>query len=304
MLPLMLAATLLVASPPARPRPAALVLDVGGQVTIKPVADAPRHAEIGDLLYPGERLAVPPDGAATLAILGVGAKERIKAGAEATVGPKGCNPPEAVAEHLAQKPAVASTMRNVRPVDADGRQAGVGFRGDDRPPALTPIFGATVTADRPALAWPPAPEAKRYRVRLVSGAGRELWRAETPESRLTFPEGQEALRRGYVYRWEVTDDGFRPVASGEFSVATDAERKQIDDLNALAARPDRADRLAAALSYRRLACFAEALDAFERLAREAPAEPFYRRMLADLYRQAGGSQEARAAASGPAQEVK
>ena len=44
-----------------RPRPAAMVLDLRGPVQIRPSQGGPRRAEVGDLLYPGERLAVPAD---------------------------------------------------------------------------------------------------------------------------------------------------------------------------------------------------------------------------------------------------
>ena len=36
-------------------------------------------------------------------------------------------------------------------------------------------------------------------------AYRERWQAEVKEPRLAYPKEQEALERGYVYRWEVTD---------------------------------------------------------------------------------------------------
>ena len=84
-------------APKPRPRPAAMLLDLTGKVEIRPVDGPPKVAEPGDLLYPGERLSVPTDGSATLSILGAGARETIKPGTEATVGPKGCTPPGSVA---------------------------------------------------------------------------------------------------------------------------------------------------------------------------------------------------------------
>jgi tetratricopeptide (TPR) repeat protein len=102
-----------------------------------------------------------------------------------------------------------------------------------------------------------------------------------------YPAGKEALSRGYLYRWEVTDPDSRPVVTGEFLVATESELKQMEELKPLAAGEDRADLLAAALSYRRLGCYAEAIAAFERLAKLAPDAGVYRDELAELYRQAG-----------------
>ena len=183
---------------------------------------------------------------------------------------------------------MATTMKDVKPLPENSRMAGKTFRDiPENPPAITPIFGATVTSDRPALAWPTGKEAKSYRVKLLSGAGRELWRVETKEPHVVFPEGQEALQRGYIYRWKVTDAEFRPVASGEFGVATQSELKQMEDLRSLAAGGDRADQLAAVLAYQRLGAYTEALALLERLAKEAPEESLYRRELAELYRLAG-----------------
>jgi predicted Zn-dependent protease len=96
----------------------------------------------------------------------------------------------------------------------------------------------------------------------------------------------------------VTDQDYRQVAEGEFTLATESERRQLDELKALAASGDRADRLSAALAYRRLAAFAEAIAAYEGLAREVPDEPAFRQALADLYRIAGRPKGEEAATSG------
>jgi Flp pilus assembly protein TadD len=85
----------------------------------------------------------------------------------------------------------------------------------------------------------------------------------------------------------VTDQDFHPVATGQFRVTTESELKQLEELRPLAAGGDRTDLLAAALSYRRLGCYAEAIAAFERLAKLAPDEALCREELAELYRQAG-----------------
>jgi hypothetical protein len=292
---------LLVTDPP--PKPAAMVLDLKGRVELKPVRGEVRPAKVCDLLYPGERLVIPVDGAATVAILVVGAQERLAGGSEATVGPRGCTPASAVAERREQRPTVARTMKSVRAVSGDGRKAVAPLRsGNDEPPAITPIQGATVSADRPGLAWPSAKGAKGYRVKLISGAGRELWRAESTAPKLTYPAYKEPLSLGYVYRWEVTDLDSHPVATGRFMVATESERKQMEELKSLAAGDDRADLLAAALSYRRLGCCAEATAAFERLVRLAPDEAVYREELAELYRQAGRSELLKAEQRGVAKD--
>ena len=79
---------LLLADPP-RPRPAAMVLDLKGRVELRPAAGVARPAKVVDRLYPGDRLAVPADGTATVAFLGVGAQERLAAGSRGDDRPRG-----------------------------------------------------------------------------------------------------------------------------------------------------------------------------------------------------------------------
>jgi hypothetical protein len=119
------------------------------------------------------------------------------------------------------------------------------------------------------------------------GAGRELWRAESKEPRAAFPAGKEPLQTGYFYRWEVTDQDFRPVASGEFMVATGSELDQLKELKELAASSDRGDRWAAALAYRRIGAYDQAIPTLERLVKEVPEERSYRQGLAALSMLAG-----------------
>jgi hypothetical protein len=279
--------SLLISDPP-RSKPAAMVLDLKGSVQLRSTGGEARPAKVCDLLYAGERLAVPADGAATVAILGFGAQERLAPGSEATVGPDGCTPATAVIERREQRPAVARTMKGVRPAPGDGRKAAMALRSSgDEPQAITPIQGATIAADRPGFDWPPAKDAKSYQVKLLSGDGREFWRTEAKEPKLEYPGGREALKRGNFYRWEVTDQESRPLVSGQFMVATESELKQLDELKPLAAGGDRADLLTAALAYRRLGCYAEAIAAFERLTKLAPGEGVYRDELSRLSRQAG-----------------
>ena len=105
--------SLLLCDPP-RPRPAAMVLDLKGSVQLRSVGGEARPAKVCELLYAGERLAIPADGAATVAILGLGAQERLAPGSEATVGPQGCTPATAGRRRWPSAPAARSRRRSRR----------------------------------------------------------------------------------------------------------------------------------------------------------------------------------------------
>ena len=227
---------------------------------------------------------MPAGGSATLSILGAGARETIKPGHRGDGRPEGL-----LAARIRRGPQGAAQGRGLddeeppprpRRRPQGGRRLPLAAPRSPRPSRRS--SGSTVAADRPALAWPPAERAETYRVKLLSGAGRELWRVEAKEPRVAFPAGKEPLQPGYVYRWEVTDQDFRTVAAGEFTVATavGAGAARRAEGAGRVGRPGRP--LSAALAYRRLAAYAEAIAAFERLAREVPDEPYYRKALADL----------------------
>jgi hypothetical protein len=281
----------------AEPRPAAIILDLKGRVEIRSADGASDSAQVGELLYPDERLGVPAGGFATIAILGAGTRETIKPSCEVIVTPSGCMPLESIAKRMNEPRTVVSVMKGVRGSAGDRRKLGVGYRsGPDDPPAITPIFGATVASERPGFAWPPDAKSRSYRVKLNSSAGRNLWSVESTEPRLAFPEGKQPLKPGYVYRWEVTDQDFRAITAGEFSVATQAEREQFKEFKALTEGGDRSDRFSAVLGYRRIAACAEAIAVLERLAAESPDVAAYRDQLAELKRLAGLSRKASAEA--------
>ena len=299
----LIVASLLLA-PPQPAKPAAMLVDARGVVEVRSAGDA-RRVRIGDLLFPGDRLAVPRDGAATLAFLDIGVREEIRAGAEATIGEKGCTPPGGVARREPQAAPVAKAMKDVRPISTDGRKAGTSLRaGTGAAPAIMPISGALIATDRPELAWPPREAASSYCIRLFSPGGRELWRADTTGTRLPYPEGRRPLEPDNEYRWDVVARIDRRVAEGEstevyaevvrgkFTVATRSERAAIEELKAIAAGRDRADRLGAAIGLARMDAVAEAIAAYESLVAQAPEEPYYRQELAGLRGRAGHAEVA------------
>jgi hypothetical protein len=276
--------------PTAEP-PAALVLRVKGSVEVQPAKGDPRPAKPGKtLVYVGDRLVVLKDGEAVLAFKAGGAIERVKPGTEATVGANGCTPPSAVERRQSNAGAVSAALRDIRPSSADGRTAAATLRsGGEGCPGVTPISGSTVASERPSFAWPVAKEVKTYVV-IVStglrdnGVGRELWRAETTETRLAFPADKPALRRGFPFQWKVTDLDSRELACGDFVVATGKQKERLDALAALAQSEHSDDVLLAAEGLDRLGAWVDALAAYDRLVKLVPNEASHREELDALRR--------------------
>jgi hypothetical protein len=270
---------------PKAPRPVAMVLAVEGTVRVTPKGEKERKVAAEDLLYAGDTIAVRADGSASIAVLGLGLRQTLKGGGTATLGPKGCEASPAV-ESKGMPPAVARTMKGVRPAAGDSRKAGMPMRGAAPQPSapIAPIDGATVDALRPELAWRGREGVTSYRVTLTDAAGQALWKAETTGPRLAPDDDRPELRRGEVYTWKVADPTGREVASGHFTVADAEESRQLAELKPLASSKDPADLLAAAMSYDRLHCSAEALACYEALVKLAPDDPSYRNALDRLRR--------------------
>src|SRR4051812_31415556 len=116
---LAIASALILPAPDAKP--SAMVLATRGAVEVTPARGAPHPVAPKDLLYPGDRLTVPPGGEATLAFLGVGTRGRVRPGSEVTIGPSGVAPAEAIEQIKPVAPAVAEALKGVRPAAGNGR---------------------------------------------------------------------------------------------------------------------------------------------------------------------------------------
>src|SRR5262249_59252830 len=101
-----------------------------------------------------------------------------------------------------------ATLTTLKDDVASGRLGGVLLRGP-KPgevlPVVSPLPSAVVLTDRPALSWPAVKGATGYTVALYVGndpTARPLWRLQTKETRLPFPEKQPALQP-VLHRWSV-----------------------------------------------------------------------------------------------------
>jgi hypothetical protein len=299
MMPFLLAAALL--APAADPAPpVAMVLTTKGDVSLAGGQDKPRRLGAADLLRPGDRLEAAEGGEAVLLFLADGHREHLKPGGKASVEAKGCTPAEAVETLPAGKLAPVQT-ESLRDLSGSSRGAVGILRGDPppEPQVVTPIFGAVVLTDRPALSWLPAEGAEGYRVELLSGDGqRVLWRMTTKEPRLPYPD-KPALGQGAKYLWRVSallgEDKTKAVVDSKFQVATKGEIEALAPLADLPAKADDAALLLAAVTYEAHGVYDKALGLYEELARRAPEAANFQEALANYYERAGRADKAKAA---------
>ncbi len=295
MLPFLLA--LLCAQAPERPRAVALVIPPRAAVRITPGPVQADRDGVVLYLYAGDRVTVK-EGQAVLLFFADNHRERLRPG-EVTVGPRGCEPAGRV-ERL-KPPQERAVQVGLQELGPDGRIGAAVFRDDPGKP-VAPFSGTTVLTDRPAFTWRPAAKVIAYQFRLLkAGSNALVWKAETKESRLAYPDKERPLQRGRQYVWKVTAttrekdyEGFADVVSSEFLVATAKEADELTKVRPLAASADLGDVFLAAVAYQAKGCLAEALAAYERLAEKAPQEPGYHRALAYLYERAGQADKAQA----------
>jgi hypothetical protein len=183
----------------------------------------------------------------------------------------------------------------------DSRIGSAIFRSDAGK-LVTPFTGTTILSDRPSLTWQPAEKVISYQVQLLkAGSKVEVWKVETKEPKLAYPEKKKPLQRGRKYVWKVTAttrekgfEGFADVVSSEFFVATARVAEELEKVRPLAASTDMGDLLLAAVAYEAKGCCAETLEIYQKLAKLAPEEVGYHRALAFLYERAGQTEKAKA----------
>jgi hypothetical protein len=305
MVPCLLAACLVVHAEPAQ-TPVGMVVSVKGTVTVERGKDKIALEE-ADWLLPGDRLAAAANGEAVLFFLEGGVRQRLKAGKQASVGTRGCDPAAAVEAvtggRTLPKVALSDLKLHSKAVHAAGGRAAVGvLRGHtEATAAVTPMAGSRVLTDHPTLSWPPVPGAETYLIELFpadEGSG-PLWRASAREARLPYPEEEAVLKPGLKYRWRVSarvGGEEKEVVRSSFFTMTESRVRDLARLRSLAASADPGDWLLAAASYEAAGVYGKALPLFERLAEKAPQAANYQEVLAQYYQRAGQPDKARAAA--------
>lgn len=293
---------LLLFAPVDQPASVAMVLRAKGEVTLARTGEKPARVWAMDLLRPGDKLNVPEGAEVRLIVLDDGHKETLAAGQTATVAKTGCTPAAAVARKEANKLS-KDTLKNLRDDVDSGRLGGVIPRGPkpgEPPwPTLSPLPTATVLTARPTLIWPKDNDAVSYVVVLSTGndlkAERRIFRLETKEPRLPFPEKQASLQPPLLHRWSVVaklkGDEEKVIVRreiAEFSVASEDLIKQLESVKPLAASDDPADQLLAAGAYESLGVLDEAFRLYRHLAEKPLADDARLHEIVALYYIAGG----------------
>jgi tetratricopeptide (TPR) repeat protein len=298
LVPFLVAAALL---NPAEPSgPVAMVLTTKGKVSFGSGQDKPHRVGAADLLRPGDRLEAADAGEAVLLFLADRHRERLKPGVRASISKKGCTPADAV-EVLPPSKLAPVQAESLRDLSGSSRGA-VGILRGEPPPTpqvATPIFGAVVLTDRPALSWLPVEGADGYRVELRSGDGqRVLWRVTVKEPRLPYPD-KPALRQGAKYLWRVSallgEDKTKALVDSKFQVGTKGEINALAPLADLPTKADAAALLLAAVTYEAHGVYDKAIGLYEELARRVPDAPNFQEALANYYERAGRADKAKAA---------
>jgi hypothetical protein len=287
---------------PLKGKPAALVVKVQGEVLVEGKRGQ-RRVEAGDYLLPGQVVTAAANGGAVVVFVPSGERRRLKPGNRATLTRDGCTPADAV-EVTAGPTLPRKNLAKVREVEVS-EGGGVGVLRGNRPSSMLrvkPLYGTFLLSDRPAFTWPAVARAAGYVVELKDAGGRSLWKEETREARLDYPEKQKALAQGQKYLWSVRarvpgGEDRLIVDESNFKLLLKGEPEALVGVQKLARGEDPEGLLLAAAAYEGYGAREEALRVFEKLARLQPKVARWQQTLARYYEAAGRADEAKAASA-------
>lgn len=152
-----------------------------------------------------------------------------------------------------------------------------------------------VTSDRPIFHWESLDGFDSYVVTLQS-AGREIWRAETDETSITYPENAPALAADETYFWRVTGENLMDSEDSKlvsFQVLSGEEQSSFEtalaELNAQYEADQRGDSYLFLLGtlQAKHQVYDGAIDSFERIAQIHPGSSNVHQILGSLYAEVG-----------------
>lgn len=152
-----------------------------------------------------------------------------------------------------------------------------------------------VASDRPAFHWESLDGFDTYIVTLQS-AGREIWRAETEETSIVYPDDAPELAADETYFWRVTGENLMDsedsklvsfqVLSGDDQATYEAA---MEELNAQYGPDERGDSYLFLLGtlQAKHEVYEGAIDSFERIAKMHPGSANVHQILGSLYAEVG-----------------
>lgn len=271
---LVAAAALVAHAPLAAQDPAALLVQLSGDVQVQRGGTS-SPAAIGAQLVPGDRV-VPASGARAILILRTGAQQVVTS-ATTVAAPSGGGD-ATLFDRMISTLSQAAT--------AEARSAG-GRQGMIRPIPGEPVIvsprnNLTVTTMHPTFEWMAVEGADGYTVQIRKlGEGGRPARYDVGKANVwTLPEGEPGLTPGATYAWTVAPRPGRPTREQEFRVLDTGESAALDqrleEISTLGLDPQGDGLFLTAMIYREMDLFYEAREALSAV--ESRGE-----MSADLY---------------------
>jgi hypothetical protein len=296
MIPWILVSAMLAADPAST----AMVLEVNGDIAAQR-AGKELSIDDGDLLRLGDQLTLPAGASLKAYFRPSGPVVSLTGPAQAIVG---AGKLETAAQVAVRDPKLPTRAAEGLLAQSGNSSlvGGLTLRGVQHP-RVHPVVGMVVVGATPTFRWPAAAGEGnvRYRLELLTGAeGNPVWREETSENVLTYPNQRKPLTRGMGYRWRVFTlgtDGAKKALVEEvpFKVLSADLAETAPEIQKLAASSDPTDWRLAAEVYRSWAVHDEAVALYEKLAKKHPQSAHLWNVLASYYTQAGDLEQAKAA---------
>lgn len=213
----------LVAATPlaAQDSPAALIMQLSGDVQIRQGGAAPVAAAVGARLATGDEV-VPASGARAILLTRTGAQQVVTQ-ATTVAEPRGAGNPDMFNRAIATFAQAASTdVRNL-----GGRQ-GMIRPIPGEPTLVAPRNGLTVTTGHPTFSWMGTEGKDSYTIQIRNKAGGRPQRFQVTGTTFTLPNDAEALEPGATYAWTVAPDGGRAASEDSLKIIGSYESEELN----------------------------------------------------------------------------
>ena len=268
------AAALAVVAPlAAQETPAALVIQLQGEVQLRHGGSPAVSAAVGARLGAGDEV-LPASGARAILLTRTGAQQVVTQ-ATTVQEPRGAGNPDLFDRAMARfAQAAATDVRNL-----GGRQ-GMIRPIPGQPTLVAPRNALTVTATHPTFTWMAVEGKDRYTIQIRNVAGGRPVRFLVTGSSFTLPDTVADLEAGATYKWTVAPEGGRASDEVEFKVIGTYESEELattlSEVSAMGLDPKGDGAFLTVMILRDMNLFYDAADALAALEGTAA-------MSADLY---------------------